>query len=54
MKYGTACVVTKEFAKLKLKMYFFLVDDSSEHNKSKECETKRSFQQYVIQKCFVE
>ena len=36
MKDETAGVVIKEFAGLKRKMYFFLVDDSSEHKKACE------------------
>ena len=35
MKDETAGVAIKEFAELKPKLYFFLVDDSKEHKKAK-------------------
>ena len=35
MKDETAGVAIKEFVRLKPKMYYFLVDDSSEHKKAK-------------------
>ena len=38
MKDETAGVAIEEFVGLKPKMYLYLVDDNSEHKKSKRCE----------------
>ena len=38
MKEGTGGIVTEEFVRLKPKMYLFLVNNSSDHKKSKRCE----------------
>ena len=38
MKEGTGGIVTEEFVRLKPRMYLFLVNNSSDHKKSKMCE----------------